>query len=499
MEDIIMSGKKQNGDQQPSVEIKSEVIYHKYIVCDKMEEIEGKFYYRLKLETLKEHEYVFIEVSKIVLAPNMIISISSEKLEDGDILDIEVFDETTCSRLIEKYGKCLYIVNPFTEILFPDDTKILNDFHSGKVMMEMNDNFDSDASLHLSREGDPTTYEVKLSKEIFIKSINRTFKRIYVISDDLLNGFTLENLKINPYSLFDCNHNTDYDKPVLFAMYSDRNNILSSEDKWLLKRENWFNTFNEMVYAIMFYGFILFVLVNILATSALYSFDFSLLMVLAFPLLLIWAQNDKRSSNAVVLAKNKSDIDKSRFFNISRTILGGGIFFFLLYFYSTAYSFNSEYLYDSKEKKFFNNNSVMVGSDLVFRKDKILDRYIPVKSIYSFDLIYQTPNSMLSFSNKYIDLEVMFEFKKGNFLLGSDMKNAIDSIRNIMQAKLSSGFYGNLSDMNTYEYRKTLIVIEEDAMNYLSSVINLDEFKSEDIVKKIKIITKYAKLQNVES
>ena len=494
-----MSEKKQNGDQQPSVEIKSEVTYHKYIVCDKMEEIEGKFYYKLKLETLKEEKYVFIEVSKIVLAPNMIISISSEKLEDGDILDIEVFDEITCSRLIEKHGKCLYAVNPFTEIIFPDDTKILNDFHSGKVMMEMNDNFDSDASFHLSREGDPTTYEVKLSKEIFIKSINRTFKRIYVSSYGLLNGFTLENLKINPYSLFDCNHNTDYDKPVLLAMYSDRNNILSSKDKWLLKRENWFNTFNEMVYAIMFYGFILFVLVNILATSTYYSFDFSLLVVLVFPLLLIWAQNDKRPSNAVVVPKNKSDIDKSRFFNISRTILGGGIFFFLLYFYSTFYSFNSEYLYDSKEKKFLNNNSVNVGSDLVFRKDKILERYIPIENKYSIDLFYQTPGTLLSASNKYIVLEINFEFQKGNFLLETNLDKALKDIRKILQKNISLGLYGRLSSMNTYNYRVTMIDIERDVMQLLTTYLDSNKIKSEDIVKNVSITTKYAKLHNVDN
>jgi hypothetical protein len=491
----MSENKKENGEQQSGVEKETEVLFYKYIVQGNLYEINNKFYYRLCKETPKGHKSLLIDVSKIVLAPDMVISISTDSLDNDTILDIETFDETTCLRLIEKQGKYSYIVNTFTEIIFPDEVKDLNSLYSGKVMEKMDSGF---KEKYIESKDDFDIYEVKLDNEIDIESINRTFSKIYVYSKDLLNGFSLHNLHINPFSLFDCDHSSTYDKPILISGCYDKKEILSSSDYWLLKREKWFNDFNEGVYGVMFYGFIIFFLINIISTSEAFVFNWGLLIILIVPIAIIWMQSEKRLSNECIVIRNKSYIDRSRFFNISRTIIGLLIFVSFLFGYSKNYSYKTDYVYDSVKREFLKDNSFMVSNDLVFKKKKILKRYIPISSVFDMDLVYKNPKTLLSFSDSFIDLEIHIEFNKCDYLLDSNISNNLSKTNKIFQENISKGLYGDLSSMNTYEYRKFIIDLEEDIMNLLTALLAENNLIAENIVKNITINTKYAKLQNVD-
>lgn len=477
---------EKNGYQQPNVE------KIQYSVCTHLKQIEDEWFYELLNEVCDEVKILYINVDRLVLVPGMNVYFYGEEIEDESVLDIEVFDEYTCSRLIEKYNECLYKADKF-EILFTGEVKKLNELHSGTVMEKV------DSESEIDNEN-TDVYEVRLNDKLIIESIKRTFKKIYVHSNDLLNGFEVKNLKINPFSLFDCNHEIQFDKPVLYSCRYDKKDILSNDDLWLLRKSKIYSFINEGMYALFFYSFILVILVNIFTTSSFFIFSWpQLIIFLGIPLAIILFQAAKRKDINDTKVEKKDDLKtKNKKFNFIGTIFGAVLFIFSMYGYSATYSFGSTYIYDSKNKIFLESNKVVVDSNLVFRKDKILDRFIFVEGSYIIDLVYQTPGSLLSFSNKYIDLEINFVFKKGKFLLGLNMKDVLSINRNEIQKNLSSGFYGDLSNMNNYEHRKALIVIEEDLMKILTLAIISDEFKSEDIVESVTITTKYAKLQNVD-
>jgi len=489
-----MSEKKQNGGQQPSVEVKSEVVFYDYIVCDKLEEIDNELYYKLSLETLKEHKYLYIEVSKIVLAPNLIISISSNTLENGDIIHIEAFDENTCFRLIEKYGNCFYsITSSKVEIIFPNIVKELNNSYSGKVMLDVSDYNSCSYSSSIG------TYEIKLDRQIYIKSIERAFKKIYVPSYDLLNGFEVKNLKIDPESLFDCDHTSSIDKPKLLAKYAKKEDIISEKDKWLLKKVKFYKIFTKLVKYISFTLILSVIVLSILTTSETFVISLVAIMNLAIAYIVYVFISDKVKILDNIMLEKKYDIDKVfRYGNIKGTMLSLFVILFFLYSYSVLYKYDTNYVYDSVKKEFLDSNSFVVDKTLVFNKDKILDRYIPVINNYSIDLLYKDPNSLLTFSNKFIDLEINIKFKEGKFLLGDDMSRNLLKIKTIFQKNISKGLYGDLSTMNTYEYRKVLIDIEQDFMNLLTASLKQKKLIAENIVDKITITTKYAKLQNID-
>lgn len=491
-----MSEQKQNGEQQPSVENGTEVIYHEYIVCDKLEKIEDKLHYKLSLKTLKQHKFLYIEVSKIVLAPNMIISISSDNLNDGDLLDIEAFDEYTCSRLKEKHKVCLYKISRF-QILFPEEVKELNYLYSGVVMKNMDSVVDIDRKFFLYKSYAAKVYEVKLDSKITINSINRVFKKIYLYSDDgLFNGFKVKNLKIDPISLFNCNHTLIVDKPKLRAKYARKEDVLSEDDKTLLKKASFYKIITKSIkYFSLFFIWIV-VGLSIITTSSYFKINLESTIYLFIAILFYLGLSEKVDTLYYLKFIKKDDVYKVfKYGSIVGSIISFLFIFFFMYLYSALYMYNTDYAYDSVKKKFLDDSKFFVDTSLIFRTDKILKRYIPIKSNYSFDLLVNNPNELPTFTKRYIDLKVIIDLKKGKYLLDPDLVKIISSIQVLFTNNINKSLYGDIYSMNKYEYEKALVEIKEDINYVLDGTLDIDYNSS--VVSNINILTKYAKLQIV--
>ena len=457
-----------------------------YIVANNLEDIDGVTCYKLEASDKNiEVQTLYIKTDKIVLAPGLSLFITVDKLLNEQILDIEKFNEDTCLRLIEKHKECLYIVTPFTEILFPIEVKALNNLHSGTVMQK--------------NESDFNIYEVKLDNEIVIPSIGRIFKKITVTSDNLLNGFKLKNIKIEAKLLFNVNHNTEYEKPLLYSYYTERKDLLASEDSWLFKKYNFLKGFNDIALKIVYVVTFIIVLLNISATHVYFSFPwvsffvYGILLLVAFVFL---SNKVKEAKNEVIKTKNDliSAIKKT---NIIGTFFSIFFIFLSLFMFSRHYEYKENLVYDNENKTFLESNSFRVTSDLIFDTNYITHRFEPVYTNYSFDIIVDNTNESTTFSKEYLDLKIDISLKKGNYLLDLELKNKLMKVREVFIANINNGLYGDLYTENNFHYRKILIEIEEDINNLLEITLNKDSNSS--VVSNINITTKYAKLQNVDN
>lgn len=487
---------KQNGNQQPDVE-KIEYCIEYCVDNNLVYEDEIYFYKLITKNEEAKSKFFLIKVDNIVLSPGLCILFSGD-ISEGSVLDIPKFDEYKYSKLFENNdGNCILKSDNF-EILFPVEVDILNKTFSGTVVS--NPNFDilnNNKKSFYFRDFDDI-YEVKLDNSIDVNSINRIFKNIYIFSKDLLNGYVVNGLKINPLSLFNENNNTDFSKPVLYSYCYDKKDILSKADLWLIKKLNFkrsftsisFNTIRIIILVVLFF--------NISSTSSTFAIPW-VLSIFTFLIIAIFyfSLAEKVYKIAKFDLKRKNDIDDLlRGSNVYGTLFSFFIIILMLFLFSRHYEYKSEYVYDTKNNVFLEGNSFNVTSDLIFDKKGINTRFLPIYKGKQIDILYQTPGSLLSFSVKYIDLEININFKKGDYLLGSNLDNSLSVIRDSIQRRVSSGYYGDLFSMNTYEYRKSIINIEEDIMNLISLAINEEESVVD--VEKIEILTKYAKLQNVD-
>jgi hypothetical protein len=481
---------KQNGEQQPSVE-KVEYCVDDNLVC----EDEILFYKLITKNEEAKIKFFLVKVDNIVLSPGLCVLFSGDILE-GSVLDICKFDEYTYSRLVEKNGsECIYKSNTF-ELLLPPEVNELNKKFSGTVVSNpdftvfLNNEYSFYSRNYLN------AYEVKLDNNINVKSIDRIFKNIYIFSKDLLNGYSISGFKIDPISLFNENNNTDFSKPVLYSHCYDKKDILSNDDLWLIKRLR----FNKMFTTVLFNiagPFILLVLfLNLVTSSEVFAFSWIISIFFSVIIGLVYfSLNEKVDKIKNFELNRKNEINTLlRVSNIFGSVFMFSFILLFLFLFSRHYEYKSEYVYDNENKVYLEDNSFNVPNNLIFGSDKIIKRFIPIYKSKSIDVLYQTPGSLLSFSNKYIDLEIHLTFKKGDYLLGDNLDNSLSVIRDSIQKKVSSGHYGDLSSMNTYDYRKAIINIEEDIMNLVSLAIN----EEESVVEDIKILTKYAKLHNVE-
>ncbi len=484
-----MSENQNKGDQQPNVE------KVKYVVGNDLDYIEDEYYYKLYREDCSEDSFL-ISLDDITLSPGMILEFNIDK-EDFSFFD-EFIVKFNFDDLIMNYYSSLKDYN-FISFYVSKDLFDLNKTYSGIIVSEKDKDVASN-NFHKILFNTKSVYEVKLDKEIEVKSIKRKFKKIYLLSDALLIGNKVENFKINPESLFNNNNDVSYSKPVLYTEYYDKNIVLSKEDSSLFIKDRFYTQFNEYAKNIFLWVIIITLSVNAGLIKSVFAFDWS--MIIPVFLLIAWfyfLQTDKVSRNKNYNISYKDNlIYKIKGQNILGTIAGGVVIFFLLFVYTKNYKYKSEYIYDTQKQVFLEDNSFVVPNGLFLKTNDIVDRFKPVYAKHSIDLVYQTPGSLLSFSNKYIDLEVNFEFNKGDFLLGTNLKKVLSDIRNVMQKNISKGLYGDLSSMNTYNYRVTMVDIERDIMQLLTAYLDSNKIKSEDIVKNVSITTKYAKLHNVD-
>jgi hypothetical protein len=483
---------KQNESQSKRLE---------YIVEDTIEEFKSGRSALYKLTSTDKEckiQILYIEVSKIVLAPGLSLFITIDKLLNEQVLDIEKFDEDTCLRLIEKHKECLYIITPFIEILFPIEVKLLNKLHSGVVMQKMKEGFSllksNIGSLCLIRSTDTRDYEVKLDESIFITSIDKTFKKIYASFDPkitILNGFYIVKMKINPYSFF------QYENLLLSSCSINDN--LSKDDALLLKKEKIYSNINKYVGYGFYISIILTVFLNLLVTKSIFVIDWYIFIpVLIYIAMILFFHKMKMDEIKLIELKRKDDLKrKIKRASLVGTIIGSVVLFFILLVSTLSYKYSTDYVYDTQKKVFLDSNSFIVNKKYLLDSDAVLKRFIPVYTQYSFDIIVDTPRELPTFSMQYLDLKVVISFYKGDYLLDQNLSKKIEKINEIFTKNINSGLYGNLYTSNKYEYKKILIDIEEDINNLLEVTLNKDQFSS--IVSNVTINTKYAKLHNVDN
>ena len=483
------TNEKQNGNQHPDVE---KIEY--YVDNDLVYDDEIYFYKLITKNEEAKIKFFLIKVESIVLSPGLCILFYGDILE-GSVLDVPKFNEYPYSRFKGEIYKGLIYKSDNFEILFPEEVKELNNTFSGKIVSESDSKSFINNQYHFDKKGDFDIYEVKLDKKINLNSIGRSFKNIYILSKDLLNGYSVSGLKIDPISLFNENNCTDYSKPVLYSHCYDKKDILSNGDLWLIKRLKFNKLFTTILFNIIGPVIILVLFLNLISISEVFAFPWLISIIFAIiGAFFYFSLSDKvdRIKKFELNRKNEINIllDIS---NIFGTIFSISIIILMLFLFSRHYEYKSEYVYDSEKKVYLEGNSFNVSNDLIFKSKDITKRFLPIYKSKTIDIFYQTPGSLLSFSNRYIDLEINLNFKKCDYLLGDNLDNSLSVIRNNIQGNISSGYYGDLSSMNTYDYRKTIINIEEDVMKSLTNSVDVNK----SFVEEIKITTKYALLKNV--
>ncbi len=468
-----------------------------YIVADKLyEQLKGKTFY--KLEAVDKEcnvQILYIEIDKIVLAPNLRLFISIDKLSNEEVLDIEVFNEDTCLKLIDLHNECLYTVSNFS-ILFPEEVKILNQFHSGVVVEKMKPGFLllKNGGLCLIRSTDYRDYKVRLDNPIILNSINKVFKKIYVCFDPtikILNGFSIVNIKINPFSFFQYHNDLE-------SLACDIESNLSKNDVWLIKKEKIYSNINKYVGYGFYFLIVITFLLNLLVTKSVFTIDWILIIPSLFYIfLIIFFHKMKKSDTELISLKRKDDLKrKIRSAKLIGTTLGFVFLISILIAVTLSYKYSSDYVYDKQKKTFLDNNSFVVNKKYFLNSDAVLKRFIPVYSKYSFDILVDDTNELPSFSKRYIDLKVNISFYQDKILLDKNLKSKLSNTIEIFARNINKGLYGDLYNLNKYEYKKTLIDIEEDINNVLE--LTLKKKGHSVIISDVIINTGYAKLDRAD-
>jgi len=466
-----------------------------YIIANDLVEIEWELYYELKSSDQSvDVKTLYISIDDIVLAPKMSLFIETLNIDDKSILSSVIYTD----KLIITFNSEEYSY----ELLLPDDSIVLNSYHSGTVMLQdksrvtIKDNDTSVPDLDLVN-----IYEVKLDEKITIESLDRTFSKIYVPSEDLVIGFKVENIKINPLYLFSVDFNRDFNKPVLVSFFISEKEAISKEDSKLLNKLYFLRIFNTSVLFTLYGITFVVLLINTFITNDYFSFPwFAFIVAVIIHFIAINALDEKvREINSLVIVKKDDLLEGIKSSNIFGTIVSAIFVLFALFIFSRHYAYETDYVYDTVNQQYLESNSFNVSSDHIFDTKYITERYIPVEHNYVIDALYQVEgDSLLSFSNKYVDLEVNIDFKKCSCLIGNELSKYLKRIEEKIQAKISNGVYGNIANMDNYDYRKFLIDLEKDVVDTLFLGINVENVKVEDIINKIEIKVRYAKLKNID-
>jgi len=482
-------------EKQKENELQSSKERLEYIIANDLVEIESKFYYELNsFDQSIEVETLYISIDEIVLAPRMSLFIATSNIANKSILSSVIYtDKILITFISEEYSY---------EVLLPDDAVTLNSYHSGVVMLQdekkvtIRNNDTSVPDLDLVN-----IYEVKLDKKIELESVGRAFSKIYVLSDDLVIGFKVENIKINPIYLFSVDFKTDYNKPVLVSFYISQEEAISKEDSWLLKKFDFLKIFNTSVLYTLYGITFLVLLINIFVTNDYFSFPWVAFVIsVVFYFIAINALDEKvKKINNLVISKKNDLLSAIKSINIFGTIVSSFFVLFALFIFSRHYVYKADYVYDTVNGQYLDSNRFNVSFDHIFDSKYITDRFIPVKHNYVIDGLYQIEgDSLLSFSNKYVDLEVNIDFKKCSCLIGTELDDYLKIVERTIQQQISNGDYGNIANMNDYEFRKFLIDVEKDVVDILSLGIDVEKVRAEEVINKIKIKVRYAKLKNID-
>lgn len=431
------------------------------VVGDSLENIDGDFFYKIYLKkentsTSRERElslydddslhyitdevkYILVSINDFILAPRLEIRVNG-KIEYAKILALD-----SCLRFDQGVD---YIKLPELSLIFDDTFSSLNRDFSGSVMdiVELN-------KLSINRNYSDMVYgfqgiyhkvyEVRLDNYIhFNESI---YKKIYVLSAELLKGYKLTGIKINPLSLFN-NLLDKSKKPVVCSIIIDKSNLIVESDFIFFKKTLSYVKIPRKVGLIMKTLFPITILIYFQSLFAGWEY---FIVFISLALIPIWFNDSKVSKILDFSLTRKDDLLKVRkMVRIPTLLIGIIIFVSSIFFISLIQSYDSDYIYDIRTEGFTKGSVKLIDINEIFDSKAAANRYIPVKNTCSATMFYEENDDIVTSSKKIARLDLTLSLAPGLYLLDENKCDGFTTSVEKYQNVLKPSTLGNIDTIN---------------------------------------------------
>jgi hypothetical protein len=438
------------------------------------------------------NEYYLLPVEALVLAPGI------EALIEIDIL-VPKYKSILSKNKYISYDESLFsdiykILDGDYEIIFPIEVTKLNEELYGNIVDVKSSNPRS--SLHFKYINGAEYYEVKLLKPLFIDGKN--YKNVWLPSKGLLKGFRVGGITLNPVSLFPEYFSKKDEKLILIANFAEKEDVLNEDD---LKLFGWSEFYKSLVS--MHGWFILIMTFLIIWLNAMTAIDFGknwpLLFVTFGTIWLTWIFHTSKNEKIKKLKPERKDdlLEFKKIANIKGMVFWTIIWAIMLFSFSKIYTYNSPYVYDSKEKRLIKESSFAIDMNEIFSIKKVSERYIHVYDKFdNTSLFYKNKNEKVTADTQFLALDVLVQCNYGEHLV--DIKPYIAKASVRLQNDISAGKFGNWDKENILEdsdFQKSLVDVRKTLWTYIVDEYSETHKFSIDFISDITITPRYTKLQ----
>jgi hypothetical protein len=433
------------------------------------------------------NEYYLLPVEAITLAPGIELESIGDTIRYGSILDSKKIENGIYATNIYHYFDGTFRIN------FPEIVNELNwTFHGNIVNVSASI---PRSSLHFKYISGAEYYEVKLLKPLFIGGKN--YKNVWLPSKGLLKGFRVGGITLNPVSLFPEYFSKKDEKLILIANFAEKEDVLNEDD---LKLFGWSEFYKSLVS--MHGWFILIMTFLIIWLNAMTAIDFGknwpLLFVTFGTIWLTWVFHTSKNEEIKKLKPERKDdlLKFKKIANIKGMVFWTIVWAIMLFSFSKIYTYNSPYVYDSKEKKLIKQSSFAVDMNEIFSAKKISNRYIHVYDSFTGSLFYKNKNEKVTADTQFLALDIVIKCNYGEHLV--DIKPYIAKASARLQNDISAGKFGNWDKENILEdsdFQKSLVDVRKTLWTYI-----VDEYSEThkfpiDFISEITVTPRYTKLQ----
>lgn len=472
----------------------------KFIVENKLEVIDSCKFYKLSLvEEENNNKYFLLPIDNFVLAPGLILEIENkEKIPYKTILkDEKIGNGAFASNIFH------YIDGEF-KINFPEIVNTLNWDLSGIVQDSYTKNEFAEKIGHdrylFKYSYNTFFYKVKLDLPIILNN-EKIYKHIYIPynsqyrdeKEQILNGYKLVGLKIDPFLLFESN------KVAVSKEVIKINDVISGEDKNFIKKNYLYKSLSKYMNWILIPISIIMAILGLIISV---DHQISGITLIAIVILMGTVKiniNICENINKLEFSKKDDLLNIKKIAKIKSAIAFNIMAIWSVFFGTILiYEYNSPYIYDKKNNKihnsFFYDNLIIVSKEEFLSKQKVIDRYIHLYDTFNNKVFYQNKNKMINQNNILaIDLEV--KFTKGDHLIEIPYRVEIAVLK--LQKDIENGKFSdwNKDDIiNDVDFQKSLIDIREVFKSYIMQDYLTKNELDKNIIEYIKVNPRYTKL-----
>lgn len=471
---------------------------NKFVVDYKLETIDSCNFYKLSLveEEENNNKYFLLPIDNFVLAPGLILEIENKELIPYKTIlkDEKIINGAFASNIFH------YIDGEF-KINFPEIVNTLNWDLSGIVQDSYTKNEFAEKIGHdrylFKYSYNTTFFKVKLDNPVILNN-EKIYKHIYIPynsqyrdeKEQILNGYKLVGLKIDPFLLFESNKVAVSKEIIKF------NDVISGEDKNFIKKNYLYKSLSKYMNWILIPISLLIGLAGLIQIL-IYSGHFGHVYALILLVFTIWLNSsaytkieninfDKKDD--LLKIKQNAEIKSNIFFNIFIILI---IFFFFIMFIN----YNSSYVYDSKKNE-LRSNYFIIDTDEILNFKKINSRYYLVNDKYVSKVFYKNKNKLLNEDN-ILALDVEVKFTEGLHL--KTIKQSQIFAKEKLQKDIESGKFAdwNKDDIiNDVNFQKSLIDIREVFKSYILEDYykNNSSEEKKNIIEYIEVKSRYTRL-----